>query len=180
MHDTMGLQVPPSIMDPQASIFAKHLLAADSYILSMLLMEERELLDSLTLAKIEDKDGLAMHASTEMTSDVPFIEMALADLKARRSALEGDQAPARIGNKDAQGFFYTALPQSEIVHTPSMPSTLGPEVYYYFYMSSDGQQYYLHPLDIRILKHEFKEYALFPDELEVSVMAIQESTIDEV
>ncbi|KNC96707.1 uncharacterized protein SPPG_07919 [Spizellomyces punctatus DAOM BR117] len=50
---------------------------------------------------------------------------------------------------------------------------------YYFYQSLDGQHLYLHPLDIKILKHEYGSYDRFPDRINVNVIAAQESTMNE-
>ncbi|KAI7902709.1 uncharacterized protein BX663DRAFT_531243 [Cokeromyces recurvatus] len=50
---------------------------------------------------------------------------------------------------------------------------------YYFYQAVDGQHVYLHPLDIRILKHEFGDYHQFPHRLQALVTNVQESTLTE-
>ncbi|KAJ3297734.1 RING finger protein 10 [Borealophlyctis nickersoniae] len=50
---------------------------------------------------------------------------------------------------------------------------------YYFYQSADGQPLFLHPLDIKALKHEFGEYEKFPDRIEVKALHVQESTMTE-
>lgn len=50
---------------------------------------------------------------------------------------------------------------------------------FYFYQAVDGQHVYLHPLDIRILKHEYGEYDQFPPQLQVQAMSVQESTLTE-
>ncbi|KAJ3281634.1 hypothetical protein HDU79_010598, partial [Rhizoclosmatium sp. JEL0117] len=51
--------------------------------------------------------------------------------------------------------------------------------YFYFYQAQDGQHMYLHPLDIKVLKHEFKEYDLFPEVITGKVLHVQESTMTE-
>ncbi|KAJ3263850.1 hypothetical protein HDU77_009875 [Chytriomyces hyalinus] len=51
--------------------------------------------------------------------------------------------------------------------------------FYYFYQAHDGQHMYLHPLDIKILKQEFKEYSNFPDAIFGRVLSVQESTMNE-
>ena len=56
----------------------------------------------------------------------------------------------------------------------------GPDAQYYFFQSADGQHLYLHPLDIRILKHEYGDYHKFPKQLKVIVTGVQESTLTEV
>lgn len=54
-----------------------------------------------------------------------------------------------------------------------------PATDFYFYQAIDGQHVYLHPLDIRILKHEFGEYDKFPHQLQVQATNVQESTLTE-
>ncbi|CAO3655540.1 unnamed protein product [Mucor fragilis] len=54
-----------------------------------------------------------------------------------------------------------------------------PATDFYFYQAVDGQHVYLHPLDIRILKHEFGEYDQFPRQLQVQATNVQESTLTE-
>ncbi|CEP17430.1 hypothetical protein [Parasitella parasitica] len=54
-----------------------------------------------------------------------------------------------------------------------------PAADFYFYQAIDGQHVYLHPLDIRILKHEFGDYDQFPHQLQVQVTNVQESTLTE-
>lgn len=54
-----------------------------------------------------------------------------------------------------------------------------PATDFYFYQAVDGQHVYLHPLDIRILKHEFGDYSAFPHRLQVQATSVQESTLTE-
>ncbi|KAL9546329.1 hypothetical protein MBANPS3_006716 [Mucor bainieri] len=54
-----------------------------------------------------------------------------------------------------------------------------PATDFFFYQAVDGQHVYLHPLDIRILKHEFGEYDQFPRQLQVQATSVQESTLTE-
>ena len=49
--------------------------------------------------------------------------------------------------------------------------------WYYFYQAADGQHYYLHPLDIKVLKHEFGSYDNFPSKLILPIIAVYESTV---
>jgi hypothetical protein len=51
---------------------------------------------------------------------------------------------------------------------------------YHFYQTSDGQYYFLHPLDIKILKHEFGSYDAMPTHLKLPVISIRESTVNQV
>jgi hypothetical protein len=54
--------------------------------------------------------------------------------------------------------------------------TNGPD-WYYFYQCSDGQNYFLHPLDVKIFKCEFGNYENFPKNLKLPVISICESTV---
>lgn len=51
---------------------------------------------------------------------------------------------------------------------------------FYFYQSADGQHIYLHPLDIKVLKHEFGSYDNFPSHIKLPVISIRESTVNGV
>ena len=51
---------------------------------------------------------------------------------------------------------------------------------YHFYQAGDGQRVYLHPLDIRLLKHEFGSFENFPNTITLPVVGVQESTMTEV
>jgi hypothetical protein len=49
--------------------------------------------------------------------------------------------------------------------------------HYYFYQSSLGDHVYLHPLETKVLKHEFGGYDRFPESIAVEVVGVQESTV---
>jgi hypothetical protein len=68
----------------------------------------------------------------------------------------------------------TAIHQQRHTNNDNTPATD-----FYFYQAIDGQHVYLHPLDIRILKHEFGEYSKFPHQLQVQATNVQESTLTE-
>ncbi|KAJ3253747.1 RING finger protein 10 [Boothiomyces macroporosus] len=48
---------------------------------------------------------------------------------------------------------------------------------FYFYQLGDGQHYYLHPLDIKVLKYEFGDYSQFPTHLKLPIVSLKESTV---
>ncbi|KAI8147314.1 hypothetical protein BJV82DRAFT_664560 [Fennellomyces sp. T-0311] len=50
---------------------------------------------------------------------------------------------------------------------------------YYFYQAADGQHVYLHPLDVRILKHEYGTFERFPPRLQITVEGVEETTMTE-
>lgn len=54
-----------------------------------------------------------------------------------------------------------------------------PDSSYYFYQAASGQNIFLHPLDIKILKAHFGTYAGMPDTIEVSVEGADEGTVTE-
>ncbi|KAJ3412411.1 RING finger protein 10 [Chytridiales sp. JEL 0842] len=68
----------------------------------------------------------------------------------------------------------TSKSQPENAASTDGPPTDG---FYYFYQSRDGQLHYLHPLDVKIIKHEYKTYQNFPHSLSVPPHHIQESTM---
>lgn len=74
-------------------------------------------------------------------------------------------------------------PPQQQQYRPAPPTTHNndntPATDFYFYQAVDGQHVYLHPLDIRILKHEFGEYNQFPHRLQVQATSVQESTLTE-
>lgn len=56
----------------------------------------------------------------------------------------------------------------------------GPKSDFYYFQAADGQHIYLHPLDIRVLKHEFGDYRNFPTSMNVVAEAVEETTLTEV
>jgi hypothetical protein len=57
------------------------------------------------------------------------------------------------------------------------PSASRHDIYNYYH-SSDGQLYYLHSLDIKILLAEYGDYHSFPERIEVPVQRIEHFTFD--
>ncbi|KAI9267894.1 hypothetical protein BDA99DRAFT_535423 [Phascolomyces articulosus] len=55
----------------------------------------------------------------------------------------------------------------------------GPVADYYFFQAADGQHVYLHPLDVRVLKHEYGDFERFPHHLQVCVEGVEETTMTE-
>lgn len=174
-----------------AAIFSKYLLAPESYELGILSNEESALKVQLALVKSEERNlSGVLSPSRAGESETPFVEMALVELQSRRKKLLSlasgsiKERPG-TGNKDSDGFFYTALPQvpSASKHKESTSpldskAASDENVSFYFYTASSGQHFYLHPLDIRIMKHEYREYELFPSELSLPVLGISDSTMD--
>jgi hypothetical protein len=76
------------------------------------------------------------------------------------------------------------LEKEEYDHSTDAPKSkttkeAGSETYH-FYQTSDGQYFFLHPLDIKILKHEFGSYDSMPTHLKLPVISIRESTVNQV
>ena len=72
----------------------------------------------------------------------------------------------------------TKISQAAINQTPvSQDRILPKEDSLFFYQSSDGQHTYLHPLDIKILKQEFKSYESFPAHIGLKVINAKETSI---
>ncbi|KAG0169433.1 hypothetical protein DFQ30_003649 [Apophysomyces sp. BC1015] len=53
------------------------------------------------------------------------------------------------------------------------------ETAYYYFQAADGQNIYLQPLDIKILKHEFGDFELFPRHLQAIVTGVEEMAFTE-
>ncbi|KAI8835540.1 hypothetical protein BC829DRAFT_60982 [Chytridium lagenaria] len=152
-----------------------------------------------------DRSKAAMEAGLASSgSERPFIEMALTDVKAKLSKVhivEGEPEPAcdvAVGKKPVKGNEYGMIRKEpeQIIGEPEVAGSGGKESearrplksrsngppsdgFYYFYQASDGQNVYLHPLEIKMLLHEFSEYDQFPDQIVVKAMIIQESTMTE-
>lgn len=56
----------------------------------------------------------------------------------------------------------------------------GSRVEYHFYQEANGQFVFLNPRDIRILKHEFGDYHLFPSRIQPVIQALEEIVLTEV
>lgn len=56
-----------------------------------------------------------------------------------------------------------------------------PNKFFFFYQSSDGQPIFLHPLDVKILAHEFGSFHDFPPQLvDIPVIQLEDFTQTEV
>jgi hypothetical protein len=168
----------PSAEESFSFQFSKHMVASQEYILRVIESEEDELIQKMKQLK-QESEALLPILSVEYESELPFMEMAMQELNKIKADFN-TKTEKIIGNKDQDGFFHTALPQADLAacHRESKENLA--DSIYYFYMAADGQHYYLHPLDIKILKHEFNEYSNFPDDLLVKIICIQESTVDAV
>lgn len=89
------------------------------------------------------------------------------------------KAPSTIQKTEQGPEAYHQLHQAEEQRVNNRSHNNTPASDFYFYQAVDGQHVYLHPLDIRILKHEFGEYEKFPRTLQVQATSVQESTLTE-
>lgn len=139
--------------------FGRVLLADDAYTMELLRAEREELLLAL------QRTGAEASEEEELT----FIEMALVAVDIRMRDFDERR---RLRNAVAD----TLAPRSSecsFAPTPSYSQL-------YFYQAADGQQLFLSPLDIRVLKGLFHEYKQFPDRIEVPLADVEELAMSEV
>ncbi|KAI8804525.1 hypothetical protein BJ742DRAFT_823913 [Cladochytrium replicatum] len=94
---------------------------------------------------------------------------------------DSDVGPDNDSVRSAQ-FGTPPIPSLSYVRpVTSTPVNVPPaDGFYYFYRSADGQHMYMHPMDIKILKHKYGSYDRFPDVLHVDkVLSVRESTVTE-
>ncbi|KAK4051872.1 hypothetical protein OIV83_002577 [Microbotryomycetes sp. JL201] len=84
-------------------------------------------------------------------------------------------APAFVPNLPPQLVNGKGRPSRKNVN----PRAPDPDSSYYFYQAASGQNIFLHPLDIKILKAHFGTYEGMPDVIEVSVEGADEGTVTE-
>jgi hypothetical protein len=107
-------------------------------------------------------------ADVHLSSDVPFIQQALEQLNERCALLEQEHELREIK--------FAALKQSHrLLAEPALNTT----ECYFFYQATDGQHLYLSPMDIKILKSQYGDYAKFPDEICIKLAAVEETTLNE-
>ncbi|KAI8085864.1 uncharacterized protein B0P05DRAFT_534029 [Gilbertella persicaria] len=125
----------------------------------------RKKIKSLRQQKTKELE-LAMH-----TSDMMF------EAVAKYSKKHGKSPQAVVQQDEGPEAYHQTSNMPETLVRSSNDNT--PASDYFFYQAVDGQHVYLHPLDIRILKHEFGEYNQFPSTLQVQATSVQESTLTE-
>ncbi|OBZ83279.1 putative RING finger protein P8B7.23 [Choanephora cucurbitarum] len=179
---------------PQAMHFARFMLASPDYLMEEYNRDVAELDDA-----VSDAHGWGS------SEELPFIERCRGLIRAKIKSLCQQntkelelamhtsnmmfEAVAKYSKKhgksssqiqlrqeqDAPEAYHQQASASSNSHVSGHLSTSD----FYFYQASDGQHVYLHPLDIRILKHEFGEYSQFPTTLQVQATNVQESTLTE-
>ncbi|KAI8376007.1 uncharacterized protein BYT42DRAFT_573086 [Radiomyces spectabilis] len=169
LHTHLPLAAAPTPWDftENALPFARFMLASPDYMLQERQRDVRELTASLEEAAIaggDDEttqwiekciDQLNTIIDIEQQSSCPQIKQAMAEAR-------------KIGESTAAAAA-AARQRSDDICTSD----------YYFYQAADGQHIYLHPLYIRILKHEFGNYHAFPRRLQVPITHTDDVTMTE-
>ncbi|KAJ1554467.1 RING finger protein 10 [Cladochytrium tenue] len=160
---------------------------------------------AVTRRLARDHDGIG--SLTDAVQEKPYLEMALQEIKKEISALKTPElGPSEFVTEDGRrvvGSTFKANRDDLVApkdrqmeggggRSSEQPS-LGPgkvdksnralrgtfESYFFFFQAADGEHVYLHPLDVRILKHEFGDYEKFPLDITLPVVTVQESTMTE-
>ncbi|KAJ3212234.1 hypothetical protein HDU67_003954 [Dinochytrium kinnereticum] len=208
----------PSVDNTSFIPFSKLMLATDSYLRNYILEPDRRDLgvalnealheESMLKALGGGRTKAAMESGLASSgSERPFIEMALAEVKAKLAKIPNSTpyitsdtiadrrmpaSPDEYGMipREPEDISLSVVASAELTSEPKENSVnpdrsksrqSGPpsDGFYYFYQASDGQHIYMHPLEIKMLKHEFVEYDKFPDHIIAKALTIQESTMNE-
>jgi hypothetical protein len=137
--------------------FAKNMVADYDYIIDLL-----------------DTELLQLYSAIDYPED-PFITKAMEKTKERKNCFEEQQA---IYKEKYRKYCFS---DSEYVgkNKEKFNTSEAEDGMVYFYQAADGQHLFLHPLDIKICKTEYKAYHLFPDEISVCIKNVQESTMND-
>jgi len=105
-------------------------------------------------------------------------EMELSEITAAMMNPEGledaEQAFLELARKRVEERIRELKPDSVVAVEPE---DVDEGQVYYFYQTPSGAHLYLHPLDVKVLKHEFGDYLDFPLDLSVTFQAVQESSV---
>jgi hypothetical protein len=169
---------------PSAMTFARFMLATPEYLEAEFTRDVVELNDAMTEAE-----------SWGSVQELPYMESSIEKIQSKIKVLRMQktkeleltiqtsemmfEAVAKYNKKHGKTVNQQldAPDEHHVAHQPVRSNK--PTSDFYFYQAIDGQHVYLHPLDIRILKHEFGEYEHFPEKLQVQATAVQESTLTE-
>ncbi|KAJ3125626.1 RING finger protein 10 [Nowakowskiella sp. JEL0407] len=172
-----GARHPPTSENPDAFLFSKFMTSSPQYILSEILNVEKSQLEVVRLEREDEERVVFEMAGIKTDSGIAYVDMALVDVKARinvelqRAESFVKENLSKSGSPPKKSF---STPENDRVATGSSH-----EFSYFFHQAIDGQQIYLHPLDIKILKFEFGEYYNFPNKLVVKLLSVRESTVTE-
>lgn len=134
--------------------------------------------------------GLVITEATDVLTDRPFVEMAIREVK---EALEQLGSETDLtSSRSEKGKMKREVSESSLKSPITSPTAVvgasadntnttnsSTRNMFYFYQASDGGHVYMHPLDIKILKEEFKEYSFFPETIDIIAVSKVESTVDE-
>lgn len=181
---------------PSAQNFARFMLSSPSYLLSEYEKDHQELDEAMSdavgwgsteeLPFIEQsKKRVAQEKKRIRHQKTQDMDLALSTLDmmfeavAKYSKKQGKERAEPVVQLEKD--IPEAYRQLHTTTTPTkqMKAQQSATSDFYFYQEKEGQHVYLHPLDIRILKHEFGSYDQFPLQLQVQVINVQESTLDE-
>ncbi|KAJ3222897.1 RING finger protein 10, partial [Clydaea vesicula] len=186
--------VPPCIKDPNALTFSKLLLCSKEYLREEILMRDKleleQVLSDIAISNLNEN-------SVPSTTEVKFVNYCLNLNNSKLTELnfickEKWQVTPHLECNNKSDNLQSKLDYKE-EHTVEKPqqftieSNLKLEIkkkklvepYFYFYQSSDGQNLFLHPLDIRILLHQYGDYSKFPERLDVDITHLSESTLNQ-
>lgn len=170
----------PSVGDPEVRKYAKILLAPPIYVAESIYEKEAAEIEHLLHSGDRDLDAL----------ERKYMEMARDTSLGRAHAVLApqQQQSETVGSQRVSGRPIPAKGKASRPSTPqssfgSPPHAEGPALnpgdrIFHFYQAADGSHIYLHPLDIRILKQEFGDYALFPPKLSVRVHEYEEGSVN--
>lgn len=146
----------PNIEDEEISHFSRHSLIKKETLLHSMQQDEEILLSLAESLKLEQEDWLEIQGflPVGLSNDLPFIDMAVAEIHLKKSLIKDD----------------TSVNNEKIVSIPD----------YYFYMDASGSHAYLSHLDIKILHQEYRKYSEFPAEIIVDILNIVDLKFDEV
>jgi hypothetical protein len=186
--------IPPSVTTPNALQFAKFMLNDLAYFQKEIIEPNiSELKFALEEAELEEDQLKQMGHIHLEGSNKRFIQQSLNETLSYVNPLPTPTTTAETissnSHDSTSSYNYTVGnrsddPAKQTIKSPTKAVKKGSisdfkEVSYFFYQAADGQHVYLHPLDIKILKHEYREYNLFPRVLSVIPTLIQESTMTE-
>ncbi|KAJ3222830.1 RING finger protein 10 [Clydaea vesicula] len=191
ISESSSQSIPPTVRDVNALTFSKLLLCSNEYLREEILMREKsELEQVLSEITVSVLNKTLISFTSE---DKKFIDVCLDLTNSKLTELNSkitEKGDCDMSNNycssssDLQVKENITVPNESIVKKNSVDSNVKLSEkkstdYYYFYQSSDGQNLYLHPLDIKILLHEYGEYSKFPDKIDVDIIHLSESTLDE-
>jgi hypothetical protein len=172
-------QHPPMYSESFALVFSKFILSSKDYLINEVLLSDiQELEHDMTNTKILSM--ASSQAAEASRQELMFYNLACEKLRTELTRLKQEtrQSLAKLDPHGKNGKVDSGIhisPNGE--NGEELPLVQCPENTYFFYQSADGQHYYIHPLDIRILKQEFGDYDHFPSEISPPVLNIQETTM---